>query len=222
MQAKYFGMRFVVPSGGSFKVTIPKEIVEEVWRRNNEFFPVCFLQIDEKLIAEDIEKMVRKDYPNEILARAKQDLEQYGLSVKAKKDAELMRQFLEGKIPKERYLFLKARYEESFQKIIEKFRDVLKERGLHFLEIKDFEDMLVILSTIEEKEKDEELLMLLDDIKRFKEEAETLEYLLKLLEKNWRENKIDFELYDKLRTRYEEKLNSAKERVNKLRDVLCV
>jgi hypothetical protein len=222
MLTKYFGMRFVVPSGGSFKVTIPKEIVEEVWRRRyNEFFPVCFVQMDERLIAEDIEKIVRKDYPDEVITRAKQDLEQYGLNVKAKKDAELMRQFLEGKIPKERYLFLRARYEESFQKIIEKFREALKERGLHFLEIRDFEDMLFVLSSLEEKEKDEELLMLLDDIKRLKEDVESVEFLLKLLDKSWHEGKIDVELYDRFKTRYEEKLSLAKERVNKLRDILC-
>jgi hypothetical protein len=49
MQTKYFGMRFVVPSGGSFKVTIPKEIVDQVWQRKyTEFFPVCFIQLNEK------------------------------------------------------------------------------------------------------------------------------------------------------------------------------
>jgi len=48
MQAKYFGMRFVVPSNGSFKVTISKEIVDQVWQRKyNEFFPACFLHMGE-------------------------------------------------------------------------------------------------------------------------------------------------------------------------------
>jgi len=214
-------MRFVVPSGGSFKVTIPKEIVDQVWQRKyTEFFPVCFLQMDERLIAEDIEKIIRKDYPDEVIAKAKQDLEQYGLKVKAKKDTELMTQFLQGKIPKERYLFLRARYEESFQKIIEKFRDALKERGLHFLEIKDFEDMFDVLSTMEEKDKDEELLMLMDDIKRFKEDVESLEFLVKMMEKSHDEERIPDSIYERLRQRYEEKLNLAKERLNKLKSLL--
>lgn len=222
MQAKYFGMRFVIPSGGSFKVTIPKEIVDEVWRRTKrELFPVCFFQLNEKLIAEDLEKVARKDYPTEILKKAEEDLKNYGLKVKAKKIMELETQLMEGKISKEMFLMLKGRYEESFQKILLRFRDALKERGLHFLEIKDFEDMLSVLSTMEEKEKDQEVMMILDDIKRFKEDEESLAFLMKQLDKRYNEGRIPESIYERLRLRYEEKLNSARERLRKLRAILC-
>jgi hypothetical protein len=48
MQAKCFAIRFVVPQHGLFKVTISKEIVNQVWQRKyNEFFPACFLHMGE-------------------------------------------------------------------------------------------------------------------------------------------------------------------------------
>jgi len=41
-----------------------------------------------------------------------------------------------------------------------------------------------------------------------------------MLDKSHDEERIPGSIYEKLRPRYEEKLNSAKERLNKLRDIL--
>lgn len=222
MNQEYLGMRMSIVSGGSIKITLPKTLVEKVWKRGDEkLIPVCYILIEGKVHIEDLEYLLKSsDYSDHIILAAKKDWMEYALKLKAKQERVLERRFIEGEINE---LFFLKRVEEIrdvFTKLNKTFRKTLTARGIRFNSKSNQMDISEIMLNISESEKDLKLSDILEDIKNFKDEVKTLESNLKKLKLGHKEKRISKSLYTNLKKNYESKLNSAKWRLLEIKNLI--
>ena len=223
MERKYFGMRFAIPSGGSHKVTLPKTLVEEVWRRSSrEGFPICFMLMENRVFIEDLDRMLSTDlYPPEILKEVEQDWLEYGWKVRAKKLRELDLQLMRGKINERVYDFECHRIHEAFVNYSKKFRRKLLECGIRLSSMPSIEDLMVSMEILQRKEEEESFYELEENLKKIVNEEKLLASLLDSLEKRFASKEIGEKNYRKLKQLYSNKLEILRDNIRKLRKILC-
>jgi hypothetical protein len=219
MGFNYIGMRVAIPSGGSYKVTIPLKIVDEVWKKKENFL-ICFIQSNGNVILEPPELVMRDPgYSDELKSRVNEDMlknekkllikkleELYGDSVKGMSRWEIERRINDIKVK----LIEMARFHEF----------AFSQRELHFIHTDKIGDLFATLSINEEQEKEEEFLGLMDEVKKMKEEVKRLKDVLVQSEKVLTRDKLGKDLYEKLRERYIGKLTLAEQRLNRLKSII--
>lgn len=176
MNLKFITLTHATRSGGSYKATIPIEIVRDLWNKGDESsLTVCFFKDEEgKIVIIPLEN-VMKDFPKEIRKRVVEDWKKKALKGFPRcKFEELTKQLAEGSIDERQFL---EEIDRSFEGLTSKIRkDLVHIKGsLKFAdEIKDF----LISSVIsEERELNEVVEMVNFLISKRRELAKLLESL---------------------------------------------
>ena len=222
MEKEYIGMRFAVLSGGSHKVVVPKEIVDEIWRKVTQtFIPVCFLRSNSSIVLEDIENILgNSSYKNEIISQARRDWEEYAWKLEMKKEKMLHMQYISGDIDETYYRLQLVKYREAYHKISKKIRDYLVARGLHFAGLEDSSDVHEMELLISESEKDEKCSEIIEEIKVMMSEKIQLKSLLERLETRIQEKRIDPKTAEQLKLRLERELMFSARRLELLKEIV--
>lgn len=217
------GMRFAVPSGGSHKLTIPKSIVEEKWQRvTNEMIAVCFIYMDGKVCIEDIERLLRNnEYAPSVVLEAKNSWLEYAWRLKIKKERVLEEGFINGRITEPYYRQQLRKNDELFRKISEKMRRALTLRGIHFSSLNDLDDFREVESVITEKEKDEDMLTMLDTIRGLAENKKSVTNLLEKLGESRKTKGVSKSVFKILKSKYQKELKSVDWRIEKIKDYIA-
>jgi len=219
MEFSYIGMRVAVPSGGSYKITIPLKIVEEVWRRGGNFL-VCFIQSNGRVVMEPPELVIRNpEYPENLKRKVNEDL------LKNKKQLLIkeLEKLYEGSVKGMSQWEIERGINDIKMKLIEMAKDhkcLFSQRELHFVQTDRIGDLFAILSVSEEQEKEEEFLGLLDQVKKVKEEVKRLKDVLAISKEASARERLGEDLYKKLRERYIGKLTLAERRLNRLKNFI--
>jgi hypothetical protein len=220
---QYISTRIAVPSGGSYKVTIPITLLKEVWGKTSRdvrygrSFPVCFLQSNHKVLLELPENVLKsEEYPKELKAEVKEDWHRYNRRIVVKEYDRIVRVALST----QRFDTIFEEFKERVQDMVGTYRSAFSGRELRFIETGDIDSFLAALLIEEEAEKEEELSSLLEDVRRFVDEVGEIKKILSMLGQSFMDGMISREMYEGLRERYLGRLTLAENRVKRLREVL--
>jgi hypothetical protein len=219
-------MRVSLPSGGSHKLTIPVTILKEKWRKSDEEikydrFLVCFIEKDGKILLELPEYVIESsDYPEEVKKKVSEDLSLYQKRLLAKMCDELYVRYITGNIHEAELEIQINRFKEKFTKMAKSYRTLFSQRELHFIASDEFNQLLAAIAMEEEKEKEENFLSLLDDVKKLGEELTKIRSILFELDKNFSEGKISRKMYELLREKFSGKLVFAESRMKRLKETI--
>jgi len=237
MKTEYIGLReVIVVSSGSVKVTIPKKIVREVWRKSEEKltdegkilksfvkkFLVCFIKTDDKILLDLPEKIVKsKDYPDEVIEKLKEDMCEYGKRKFSEEYEELLRGLARGNITEEVFNAKLRPFVVKLTEDAKRFKQLFSERELHFISKGQVQSLLLSLLLKNEEEKEEEFKILLQSIQQIIDERNNLENLLEKLEERREEGVLSQRSYEILRERFRGEHALIERRVDKLKNVIC-
>lgn len=216
-------MREALRSGGSLKVTIPIDIVEEVWeKRTEEGFPLCFFLENKKIIIKLLEDVLehKEDYPKDVIKQVEQEYLKYRKKQYGKRIKKLDEKLARGQITKEMY---KVYLERIFNELVQnssKFSELFTPEELHFIKVSDVNQYIISLFSKLEEEKEEDFRWLISEVNNLKNEVVNLKNLLTSLEEEYRKGKLKDNEYKALKDRYDMKVMLASKRVEKLLHIL--
>lgn len=218
MKQEYLGMRLAIESGGSTKVTLPKQVIEEVWEKTcNKHVPVCYILVNGTVQIEEITRLLKSsEYQDQIILAAKRDWMDYALKLKAKQERGLEKRFIEGEISE---IFFYQKVEEirgPFKVINKKFRETLIIRGIKFDSKKNSTSFSEITSNIIEEEKDTNLTLVLNQIRKIKEDIQNLISITEKLNEGFESKRIPRRLFKHLKKKYRMELKSAEWRLKEV------
>jgi len=223
MSARFIGVRKATKSGGSLKVTIPINLVEEFWgKRLEDSFLLCFFLENKKVVIERIEEVLehKEDYPPDVIIQVEQEYLKQREKLYGKIVVELDKKLAEGRITKEVYdAYLKRIFDELLQNS-SKFKKLLTRKELHFIKVGDVNQYIISLFTKLEEEKEEDFKWLISEVNKLKNEVTNLEDMLASLEERYRQGKLKDDDYKVLKDRYGMQVILAKKRIEKLVHVL--
>ncbi|MEM5867095.1 MAG: hypothetical protein QXG39_04170 [Candidatus Aenigmatarchaeota archaeon] len=223
MSARFIGVRKATKSGGSLKVTIPINLVEEFWgKRLEDSFLLCFFLENKKVVIERIEEVLehKEDYPPDVIIQVEQEYLKQREKLYGKIVVELDKKLAEGRITKEVYdAYLKRIFDELLQNS-SKFKKLLTRKELHFIKVGDVNQYIISLFTKLEEEKEEDFKWLISEVNKLKNEVTNLEDMLASLEERYRQGKLKDDDYKVLKDRYCMQVILAKKRIEKLVHVL--
>jgi len=222
MKPEYIDMRPTIPSGQSLKITIPAKIIDEKWRRSrSERFPVCFIQENGKVVMECPEDILRRrEYQNEVTEKIKEDWINWRKKEIAKQIEQCDTDLARGKVTKVEYDMRCDELIREFKKMSIDFKRAFSEQELHFIKIRDSNQLVAFLLIEAEQEIEENFVTLLSDVKRIKDEAKELKGIITGLEKEFKEGRIEEKLYKVLKERFKGKKMLADERLERIRKIL--
>jgi hypothetical protein len=223
MVYRYISMRVAVPSGGSYKVTIPMAILREVWGKSSrdvrygESFPVCFIQSNNKIILELPENVLRsEEYSRELKVRVREDWHTYNRRIVVKEYDRIVRVALSS----QRFDVVFEEFKRRVQDMVMTYRGAFSSRELRFVETGEIDSLMAALLLAEEAEKEEELTSLLYDVRRFVGEVGEIKKMLAMLDQSLADGVISKRVYEGLKERYLGRLALAEERVKRIREAL--
>lgn len=223
MSARFIGVRKATKSGGSLKVTIPINLVEEFWgKRLEDSFLLCFFLENKKVVIERIEEVLehKEDYPPDVIIQVEQEYLKQREKLYGKIVVELDKKLAEGRITKEVYdAYLKRIFDELLQNS-SKFKKLLTRKELHFIKVGDVNQYIISLFTKLEEEKEEDFKWLISEVNKLKNEVTNLKDMLASLEERYRQGKLKDDDYKVLKDRYCMQVILAKKRIEKLVHVL--
>ena len=154
MNLKFITLTHATRSGGSYKATIPIEIVRDLWNKGDESsLTVCFFKDEEgKIVIIPLEN-VMKDFPKEIRERVVEDWKKKALKgFPRRKFEELTKKLAEGSISERQFL---KEMERLFEGLTSKIRkDIVHIKGsLRFAD--EIIDFLISSVISEERELNE-------------------------------------------------------------------
>ncbi len=220
-------MRMTIPTGGSQRVTIPIDILREKWGKtddeiSHEGFPLCFIQENDKVLIEPPERVVYSGiYPDELVNKVKDEWSKYQRRILAKRCNELYIDLAKGKITEWQLERRLNEFKEEFKKMIITYRRAFTERELHFIATGNLTQLIPMISIEDEQEKEENFLLLIEEVQRVKEEVTELKDILSRLEHSFNKGKISKRMYVMLKERFLGNLALVENRVNRLKDIVC-
>jgi hypothetical protein len=233
MKIDLIDVRETLPSGGSAKVTVPMKIVKE-WGKAEERlsedrpgvlltfvkkFPVCFIRSDGKVILELPENVVTSgEYPSELIKKVREVLVKDQMKTLADQYEDLLQKLATGHISNQAF-------DNEVEKIIGKLKEIsrthvqiFRGRDLHFIDAGELEHLFASMSIEDEEMKEESFHSLIDDIRGIKEDAKNIETVLKRLDEEFKERKVDRNRFETIKERYLGKLTLAEKRLDRLRN----
>jgi len=236
MEIEYITVRETSLSGGSAKVTIPIEMVKK-WGKTKEKlsegrpgvsltsiekFLICFIRSNGKLIMELPENVVASsEYPAEVMENVRKALIRYQAKTLVERYENLNRGLATGLISKQSFDTEVDKILVGLGKEIKTHAQSFSQRELHFMDIGKFDQLIASILIDEEQVREEDFLALIDDVKKFKDELDSIRGILKQLENGFADGRISAKQYEMLKERYTGKLTLAEERLNRLTKLVC-
>ncbi|MGB9622293.1 MAG: AbrB/MazE/SpoVT family DNA-binding domain-containing protein [Candidatus Bathyarchaeia archaeon] len=220
---KIIGCRRVVRSGESARVVIPSEIADELELEDGD--TLVFIFIDGLIILKNLRALLPEKLEDEavfLTLKLINDIVEIERRIQ-----KLVEETIRGKIEeikyKEEVERLKKEAKEKYE-ILKKVKDeakkILPARELTFATLDNLDKIFTAISIEREREKEENLLALLEELGKFKEDVEGIKENLKLLEQTFMKGKIGKEQYEAWKEKYLGSLALAEDRLMRIKSIL--
>ena len=64
------GVSILTPSGGSFRTTVPVSIPRDIWGKEREHLPICFVKEGDRILLIPFDDFIGGDYPKDLKKKA--------------------------------------------------------------------------------------------------------------------------------------------------------
>lgn len=220
---KIIGCRRVVRSGESARVVIPSEIADKLELEDGD--TLVFIFIDGLIILKNLRALLPEKLEDEavfLTLKLINDIVEIERRIQ-----KLVEETIRGKIEeikyKEEVERLKKEAKEKYE-ILKKVKDeakkILPARELTFATLDNLDKIFTAISIEREREKEENLLALLEELGKFKEDVEGIKENLKLLEQTFMKGKISKEQYEAWKEKYLGSLALAEDRLMRIKSIL--